>query len=135
MVENAQLESRSSHTSVSVRNKLYMLSGAETQHCEVFDKISKTFSCFVPESPMWELGFRNIQCVSMGNKIIVLNGESHYYTAFDLERKEWTEAKCFSFSKSANSYRMFKLTQFVLEIIFRIFFSNELQLIIHSKLL
>ena len=126
---------RSNHTSVSIRNKLYMLSGAETQHCEVFDNISKTFSCFVPESPMWELGFRNIQCVSMGNKIIVLNGESHYYTAFDLERKEWTERQCFSISKSANSYRMFMLTQFFLETIFRtIFFKPILQLILHMKL-
>ena len=65
------LEARSSHASVSIRNKLYIVGGT-SRNCEVFDTFGQVFLRLInPGVPVSNSYKCDTKCVSIGNKIIV----------------------------------------------------------------
>ena len=89
------IEARSGHASVSIKNKLYVISGIGTRQCEVFDSFSRVFVRILPEMPL--LGLRNRiepMCAALGSKIIIFRSlRLEENVLFDVEKEEWSEVK------------------------------------------
>ena len=71
------IESRNSHASVSMGNKLFVVGGEHTSSCEVFDSFSRKFTLIEAKLPKYEFCWLNkCKAVSIGNTIIVI-GENN----------------------------------------------------------
>ena len=84
----SMIEEKSFHDSVSIENKLYVISYESC--CEVFDYFSNVFVLIRNRMPPF--GWSGVKCLSIGNKIIAFSVRRlHKYAEFDVEKQEWSE--------------------------------------------
>ena len=81
---------RYNHASMSIRNKLYMIGGSNTQ-CEVYDSLSETFDFIKSILPVYKHVWCKAQYVGIGNKIKIFNKISRDVAVYDIEENEWSE--------------------------------------------
>ena len=85
----SMIEARWHHSSVAVRNKLFVIGGRESKLCEVFDSASYKFNAL--NSTLNFEGMR-VKSVLIGGKIIIFSEcQTDTVTCYDLENDEWTE--------------------------------------------
>ena len=96
------LVKRCEHSSLSIRNKIYMLDGSFKQS-EVFDSFSNKFSFIKSVASFHKLVNRdtgNCNYVVIGNKIVLIDRYSFKTAVFDVEKEEWSEVEDFMKIKS-----------------------------------
>ena len=84
------LEKRCGHLSVSMGNKMFVISKYLSQNCEVFDSVSRKFTIIKPPSFVKGVSFENeksAHCVS--NKIALVSWNKRCYTVYDTDKNEW----------------------------------------------
>ena len=91
----SMIERRFGHSSVAVKNKLFVIggsygSGSET--CEVYDSACKKF-VYVKQKPnSMTFSFANIvETFVIGSKFFTLGNRSATAVCYDVERSEWSE--------------------------------------------
>ena len=95
------VEARCGHTSVTVRNKLYVIGGLSIQRmtrlqCEVFDCYSRVFIRILPQLSLTRYYYsKGMRCVALGNKIVVYYETWMEYRTyvFDVEKGNWSDTK------------------------------------------
>ena len=89
------LEGRYFHGSVSIKNKLYMIVGADSQQalrCEVYDRFSDLFVHILPRMPDFGIQYSRLKCVTVGSEIIVFkNCGLKENVVYDVVNGEWSE--------------------------------------------
>ena len=85
------LEGRYCHAAISIENKLYLVGGANTDECEVFDTISQKFAYIKPIFPTYNYHRFQPQCVAMGNKIKIINNGR--IAVYDIDKEDWYKEK------------------------------------------
>ena len=87
------IERRSSHKSVAIKNKLFLIGGFTNQTIEVFDSSSNMFA--LTKHPFINLNsFFIADVTSIGNKVVIFsNGEGSVYF-YDVENDVWSEKSC-----------------------------------------
>ena len=83
--------SRSHHSLVAVRNKLYVFGGF-SKTCEVFDSSSNKFSILKTPSSLPDMGVYMLRgAVSVGKNILIFMRNSRTLVYFDFEKSDWSE--------------------------------------------
>ena len=89
------IEGRFLHSSVSIRNKLYVLGsydGQGSKKCEVFDFSCKKFVMIKPFPSTFNFDMNYVfNTFSIGNKIITIGNNSSTALYYDVEKDEWSE--------------------------------------------
>ena len=85
-------ESRTNHSSVAIKNKLFVVGGFGygKETCEVFDSTCKKF-VYVTTKPKTMAFGSSIQSFSIGSKLITIGNRSATAFCFDIEKDEWSE--------------------------------------------
>ena len=86
------IRERSHHASVSIKNKLYMIGGADMScRCEVYDSLSKVFVYIKSTYQLHDIDFMNKnQYGIIGDKIMIYSTDDYRRaTILDLEEEEW----------------------------------------------
>ena len=76
------------HSLVAVKNKLFVIGRNNTNH-EVFDCASKKFFALKPHPDIMAHVVMN--CVAMGNKILMFLNQSSKVICYDVDKNEWSE--------------------------------------------
>ena len=88
-------ERRFNHSSVAVKNKLFVIgycTGSASERCEVFDSAFKQFVFLKPKPDTLTFRlFKMVGSVSIGNRIITLGNKSTTALCYDIDKNEWTE--------------------------------------------
>ena len=91
------IEGRSYHSSVALRNKLFVfgsLSGQGRRSCEVFDSSCKKFVVIKRFSSTLTFDLKNVaNTFSIGSKLITIGDISSTVLYYDAEKDEWSEKK------------------------------------------
>ena len=84
------LEKRSGHFSVSLGNKLFVLSNCFSQFSEVFDSISRKFNFIKPPSFLKTYSIKGEQTAyCVGNNIVLFNYYHKFFVVYDTIKSEW----------------------------------------------
>ena len=86
------LESRFDHTSIAIKNKLFMIAGGVST-CEVFDSYSKQFSLISPKK-LFDCEDQIFAATSIGSKVIFISLNSVLTEYFDSEKNIWVGDPC-----------------------------------------
>ena len=98
------IEERYDHAAVSMGNKIYVIGGRKTLSCEVFDKLSRSFTLIKSFSSLkftterWEL-----KALCIANDVFVLH--NHWLSkitkvySYDVGKQTWSNVDC-AFGKS-----------------------------------
>ena len=84
------LREKCRHDSVSIGNKLYVISFINS--CEVFDYFSNVFVLIQNRMPHLGWWLSKVNCLSIGKKIVVFKSRSIYkYAKFNVEKQKWSK--------------------------------------------
>ena len=84
------IEIRCQHSSVVVRNKLFVIGGKYIYpSCEVFEGISNKF---VLLSAIDLIGYNNAW--SIGTKIYILQDDKSFIVSYDIDKEKWSVEAC-----------------------------------------
>ena len=87
------IETRYSHKSVAIKNKLFIISGYNSHTIEVFDSSSKNFTLL--QLPSTNLDSYYIADVtSIGNKVVLFSNYNGSVFFYDVENDAWSEKSC-----------------------------------------
>ena len=84
----SMIEARFFHSSVAVRNKLFVIGGFDSKRCEVYDSGSNRFTA-LNATP--KFANTHVKSVLIGGKIIVFSEGAETISCYDTEKDEWTE--------------------------------------------
>ena len=85
------LQNNSSHISVSMGNKMFVISEILHQNCEVFDSISRKYNVIKPALFVKKYCFDNQQnAYCIGNKIVVFCSSYNCFVVHDTDKNEWS---------------------------------------------
>ena len=89
------IERRAGHSSVAIKNKLFVIGsafGVGSETCEVFDSTCKKFVYLKRKPNSLKFRFyRTAESCSIGNKLIILGHKSATAICYDAEKEEWSE--------------------------------------------
>ena len=94
------VESRSCHKSVAIKHKLFVIGGASTITCEVYDSICETFVLLKQPSPasLEHLLEINNDVISLGNNVVVFGNKipeddvnKTRTLTYNVDKEEWSE--------------------------------------------
>ena len=87
------IERRSSHKSVAIKNKLFIISGYNSHTLEVFDSSSKNFTLM--QLPSTNLDSYYIADVTLiGNKVVLFSNLNRSVFLYDVANDAWSEKSC-----------------------------------------
>ena len=90
------IEERSSHDSVSMGNKLFVIGGHRTFSFETFDSFSRKF-CLIKKCPSFMLDIECVQAVCIGNRIVIFDiykSDLPKMFTYNDEINEWKLIEC-----------------------------------------
>ena len=99
------LEGRQSHSSVSIRNKIYMI-GGHSRNVEVFDRSSNKFVQINISLPQFK------QSVLIGKTVYMFNDDADSFFLFDVDKTELSEVKEVTSLNSLCHYCCVKIPQY-----------------------
>ena len=100
------LEGRQWHASVSIRNKIYIIGGQQSNNVEVFDSFSNKFTYVNISLPQFK------QNVLIGNKVYMFNDDADYFFLFDVDKTELSEKKGVILPNGHRDYCCIKIPQY-----------------------
>ena len=105
------VEERSSHKSVAIKNRLYIIGGS-TKTSEVYDSTCKKFALLKSSDNCFShhLNFPRA-VISIGNKLVVFQRIKGTSFIYDEENDTWSEEPC-EVSKNLSSYSSAKVPQY-----------------------
>ena len=88
------IEERFQHSSVAIKNKLFVLGGFKITF-EVFDSITNKFVLLKPPSKLLIYFLNNLaEVISIGSKLVVFHDEKNSILLYDVTNDEWSEKSC-----------------------------------------
>ena len=96
------------HSLVAVKNKLFVISRNNTNH-EVFDCASKKFFVLKPHPDI--IAHVVMNCVAIGNKILMFLNQSSKVICYDVDKDEWSEESC-GITKDLFNYSCVKMPEY-----------------------
>ena len=87
------LEVRNGHTSIAIRNKLFLI-GGDCKTCEVFDSHSNRFTYLKSPAKLFDSRDEKFAAASIANKIVFVGEKSIVEEYFDVEKNEWVGDSC-----------------------------------------
>ena len=104
----SMIKRRSSHNSVAIKNKLFLVGGFLSSSIEVFDSHCNKFALFknVPEGFSTYLSYIS-NVASVGNKVVFFSIIKKCILFYDIENNEWSEIHC----KAISNINYFSLSK------------------------
>ena len=93
------IEERCWHSSIPVGNKLFMIGGARTASCEVYDTFNKIFVALSDAPQLLHRHsqhsyFSPVKTFLIGSKIFIVGYGSTAVACYDVDKEEWSENSC-----------------------------------------
>ena len=95
------------HALVAIKNKLFVF-GGETEVFEMYDSFTKTFAILKPPPSVMNTGYKVVEAIPVGKKILIFKRYSTTITIFDLDKNEWSEER-FNATKEIDDFCCFKV--------------------------